>query len=107
MMAGMAVGGAVGQNIGTMSSMMAGVNQPIQAGVIPPPIPVVAYHVAVNGQATGPYDINALIQMASNGQFTVNSLGWKAGIVEWIKAREIEELKGLFTDSIPPIPQEH
>lgn len=108
MMAGMAVGGAVGQNMaGTMSSMMAGVNQPTQMGAMPPPIPTVVYHVAVNGQATGPYDINALIQMASNGQFTVDSLVWKVGMVEWIKAREIEELKGLFTDSIPPIPQEH
>ena len=108
MMAGMAVGGAVGQNIaGTMNNMMGGVNQAAQSPAVPPPIPTVSYHVAINGRATGPYDINALIQMASNGQFTVDSLVWKAGMVEWIKAREIEELKGLFTNSIPPIPQEH
>lgn len=45
MMAGMAVGGAVGQNIaGTMSSMMAGVNQVAQTGAVPPPIPTVAYY---------------------------------------------------------------
>lgn len=82
MMAGMAVGGAVGQNIaGTMNGMMNGVNQPIQQqGATPPPVPTAMYNVAVNGQATGPYDINTLQQMAMSGQFTANSLVWKAGM---------------------------
>ncbi|MBO5232126.1 MAG: SPFH domain-containing protein [Clostridia bacterium] len=55
MMAGMAVGGAVGQNIaGSMNNMMSGMNQPM-SGSTPPPIPVVAYHVAVNGQSNQQY----------------------------------------------------
>ena len=104
MMAGMAVGGAVGQNIaGTMNSMMAGVNQPAQAGTMSPPIPVVAYHVAINGQATGPYDMNVLVQMASVGQINADSLVWKAGMAEWVKAGTVDELEGLFS-AIPPIP---
>lgn len=104
MMAGMAVGGAVGQNIaGTMSGMMAGVNQSVQAGATPPPIPVVAYHVAINGQATGPYDMNTLAQMASAGQLNADSLVWKAGMAEWVKAGIVEELKAVLTN-IPPIP---
>ena len=58
MMAGMAMGGAMGQNIaGVMNNAMSGVNQPVQPGVVPPPITTVAYHVAVNGQAAGPYDL--------------------------------------------------
>ena len=49
-MASMAVGGAVGQNIaGAMNSMMGGMGQAAQPGMVPPPIPTVAYHVAVNG----------------------------------------------------------
>lgn len=104
MMTGMAVGGVVGQNIaGTMNSVMAGVNQPGQAGVAPPPIPTVAYHVAVNGQATGPYDVNALAQMASVGQLDADSLVWKAGMLQWVKAGTVDELKSLFS-SMPPIP---
>ena len=104
MMAGMAVGGAVGQNIaGTMSGMMAGVNQPVQMGATPPPIPATAYHVAVNGQATGPYDISALTQMASAGQFNADSLVWKAGMPQWAKAETVDELKDIFTN-IPPAP---
>ena len=52
MMASMAVGGAVGQNIaGAMNNMMGGINQQTTPGAMPPPIPTVAYHVAVNGQA--------------------------------------------------------
>lgn len=104
MMAGMAVGGVVGQNIaGTMSSAMSGMNQPIQQGVTPPPVPVVSYHVAVNGQATGPYNLSVLQQMAVAGQFTLDSLVWKNGMAEWVKAETVDELKSVFT-VMPPIP---
>lgn len=104
MMASMAVGGAVGQNIaGTMSSMMGGMGQSVQPGTVPPPVPTATYHVAVNGQATGPFDLSALAQMASNGQLTVNSLVWKPGMEQWVKAGTMEDLKNIFV-SIPPIP---
>lgn len=106
MMAGIAVGGAVGQNIaGTMNGMMNGVNQPIQQqGATPPPVPTAMYNVAVNGQATGPYDINTLQQMAMSGQFTANSLVWKAGMPQWAKADTVEELQDVFANVMPPIP---
>ena len=104
MMASMAVGGAVGQNIaGTMNNMMSGMGQAAQPGAVPPPIPVIAYHVAVNGQATGPFDLSTLAQMASNGQLTADSLVWKSGMVQWAKAGTIDELKNVFS-AIPPIP---
>lgn len=103
MMASMAVGGAVGQNIaGAMNNMMGGINQP-QAGVTPPPIPVSVYHVAVNGQATGPFDMNTLAQMVAVGSLFAGSLVWKAGMPTWVKADTVDELKGLFT-AMPPIP---
>ena len=105
MMAGMAVGGAVGQNMaGIMNNSMVGVNQTAPSGATPPPVPVVAYHVAVNGQATGPFDMNALVQMKSSGQLTADSLVWKNGMTEWVKAGTANELKGLFANDIPPIP---
>lgn len=102
MMASMAVGGAVGQNIaGSMNNMMGGINQPM--GTTPPPIPTVAYHIAVNGQANGPFDITTLTQMANAGQLTADSLVWKNGMKEWVKASAVDDLKGLFT-VMPPIP---
>lgn len=106
MMASMAVGGAVGQNIaGAMNNMMGGINQQTTPSVVPPPIPTVAYHVAINGQAAGPFDMTALTQMAANGQLTGDSLVWKNGMVHWEKAIAVDELKGLFS-TMPPIPEE-
>ena len=104
MMASMAVGGAVGQNIaGTVNNMMGGIQQPVQSSMTPPPIPAVAYHIAVNGQATGPFDLAVLAQMMSVGQFTADSLVWKSGMAQWKKAGEVDELKSLFP-AMPPIP---
>ena len=105
MMASMAVGGAVGQNIaGAMNNMMGGINQQTTPGAMPPPIPTVAYHVAVNGQATGPFDLSVLTQMAAAGQLTADSLVWKNGMAQWAKAGTVDELKNLFTNVMPPIP---
>lgn len=105
MMASMAVGGAVGQNIaGAMNNMMGGINQQTAPGAVPPPIPTVAYHVAVNGQATGPFDISVLAQMATAGQLTADSLVWKNGMAQWAKAGTVDELKNLFANAMPPIP---
>ena len=104
MMASMAVGGAVGQNIaGAMNHMMGGIQQPVQSGMTPPPIPAAAYHIAVNGQATGPFDIPVLAQMVTAGQLTADSLVWKSGMTQWMKAVEVDELKSLFP-AMPPIP---
>ena len=105
MMASMAVGGAVGQNIaGAMNGMLSGMGQTMQGGVTPPPVPVAAYNVAVNGQATGPYDINVLRQMVLSGQFVASSMVWKAGMAEWVRADSVDELKDLFANIMPPIP---
>lgn len=104
MMASMAVGGAVGQNIaGAMNNMMDGIHQPAQSGITPPPIPTVEYHVAVNGQSIGPFDTATLAQMAVRGQLTADSFVWKNGMAQWKKAREVDDLKSLFP-VIPPIP---
>lgn len=107
MMASMAVGGAVGQNIaGAMNNTMQGMNQPINAGATPPPIPTIAYHIAINGQAAGPFDMATLSQMANAGQLTADSLVWKNGMAEWVKAGMVDELKGLFI-VMPPIPSDN
>lgn len=105
MMASMAVGGAVGQNIaGAMNNMMGGINQQATPGAVPLPIPTAAYHVAVNGQATGPFDISVLAQMAAVRQLTADSLVWKNGMAQWAKAGTVDELKNLFANAMPPIP---
>ena len=105
MMASMAVGGAVGQNIaGAMSNMMGGINQQTIPGAVPPPIPVVAYHVAINGQAAGPFDMTSLTQMAASGQLASDSLVWRKGMAQWAKAGTLDDLKVLFENAMPAIP---
>lgn len=102
MMASMAVGGAVGQNIAnTMNNTMQSNSANIQT---PPPLNVVSYHVAVNGQAVGPYNMSQLMQMLHSGQLTAETLVWKPGMSNWSQAGLIDELKPLFQYSVPPVP---
>lgn len=111
MMTGMAMGGAIGQNMaGMMNGMMQGMNaqqpgmqQPTQ-GMTPPPIPNVAYHVVQNGQAAGPFNMGALSQMVSAGTLTKDSLVWKQGMADWVKAETVQELQSLFGSAVPPVP---
>ena len=104
MMVGMALGGAVGQNLAdVMNNMFSGTNSDTQNGTFPPPVPTVEFYMAVNGQAMGPYDLQQLSQMASCGQLTTSSYVWKPGMAEWIKAGMVDELKNLFSE-MPPIP---
>ena len=84
---------------------MSGINQPAQGGATPPPIPQVMYNVALYGQATGPFDLATLKQMAIDGQFNGNSLVWKAGMPAWVAAETVEELKDTLANVMPPIPQ--
>lgn len=105
LMASMAVGGAVGQNIaGSMNNIMAGINQPVQTGVTPPPIPSITYFVAVNGQSTGPFELSVLEKKVIDGTLTKESLVWKTGMDKWAKSESVQELQSLFKNTPPPIP---
>ena len=61
------------------------------------------YHVAVNGQAAGPFDKTILQQMAASGQLTADTLVWTAGMAQWEKAGAVEELKAIIVPPVPPI----
>ncbi len=110
MIAGMAVGGAVGQNVaGMMNGIMGGLGgQAAQPGAqVPPPLPQMGYHVAVNGAATGPFSPALLAQMAAAGALTRDSLVWKQGMAEWRRAGDVDELASVFggaSAGMPPIP---
>lgn len=98
MMASMVVGGAVGQNIAcTMNGIM---NNGQQGASVPPPIPTSVYHVAINGQSTGPFDISLIKQMAAVGEILGETLVWKQGMENWTRADSVNELKGIFP---PPL----
>ena len=111
MMAGMAMGGAIGQNMaGMMNGMFAGMNQPQPSQQTtpqappPPPVPTTTYHVVVNGAAAGPFGMQELSQMVANGQLQQATLVWKPGMSGWAAVSTIPELMALFGNAVPPIP---
>ena len=85
MMAGMMMGGAMGQQMA-------------------PPMPNVQYHISVNGQQMGPFQMPQLQQMAQSGQLTQQTYVWKPGMANWEFAGNVPELASLFSMGTPPPP---
>jgi membrane protease subunit (stomatin/prohibitin family) len=106
MMTGMMMGGAMGnQMAGMMNNMGNTMNQQNPPGnQMPPTPPVIQYFVAVNGQQTGPFNMQQIQQMVNNGQLMNNSFVWKQGMQDWAEAGKIIELQALFGASPPPPP---
>ena len=107
--AGVGVGmgfGMGGQVAGAMGGMNVGQSQ-LQQGSgavspIPPPLPEhLQLFVAINGQQTGPFQLDALQQMAQSGQLTRDSLVWKQGLTAWTAAGQVPELSVVF-GAVPP-----
>jgi len=77
----------------------------VQGTGAPPSIPGAAgFHIALNGQQTGPFDLSALQGQADSGQLKRDSLVWKTGMAQWLKAGDVPELSALFADVPPPVP---
>ena len=104
--AGFAMGGAMAGQMGAaMNAGAAGMGGAAGAGAAPPPLPAAsAYHVAINGQQLGPFDLNTLQGHATSGTLKRDSLVWKAGMAQWLKAGDVQELAPLFSSVPPPIP---
>ena len=81
-------------------------NQQTGAGAPPPPPvpPALTFHVVVNGQQIGPYDLNTLQQMAGQQQLTKETLVWRQGMAGWTAAGQVNELSNLFGSVPPPVP---
>ena len=102
MMTGMAMGGAMGQQMAGMMNQLGNAMNG-QMGTPPPP-PSVQYHVSVNGQQTGPFNMVQLQQMVQQGQLTPQTYVWKQGMAGWELAGNVAELGNLFQSSTPPPP---
>lgn len=96
MMAGMAVGSAIGKNIAGTLDQSIDPNKSAQS--VPPAVPVTKFYVAKDGNPTGPFDVPTLKTMVFSGEFDSDSLVWKEGMSEWQKASTQNELIGI----VPP-----
>lgn len=72
---------------------------------VPPPLPVVSFFVADNGQQKGPFQEAQLMQMLQSGQLTRETLVWKQGMANWSPAGEQAELSKIFASAPPPLPK--
>ncbi|TRW26448.1 DUF4339 domain-containing protein [Flavobacterium zepuense] len=94
-MTGMQVGSVMGNQIGGMMGSITN---------SPPPPPSVSWHIALNGQQSGPYTLAQLQDFAESGQFTQQHFVWKQGMVQWEPASTAIDVKDVFAAVPPPPP---
>ena len=101
---GLGAGLAVGQQMA--NSMQPSATARDTADALPPPLPASKrFHVAINGQASGPFGNEGLQQRVDAGELTATTLVWTKGMPEWVAAGSVAELAELFErDEPPPIP---
>ena len=105
---GAALGAGMAQQVGR-AGPWGQVPQPAGPGYGAPPLPPTVpvekvWHIAVNGEADGPYGRGHLGRLARDGSFTRDTLVWTPGLDGWQKAGEVPELAQLFTVMPPPPP---
>jgi membrane protease subunit (stomatin/prohibitin family) len=111
--AGAAMGAGIGAGMG-MGMAMGGMQrgpwgavpqQPAPQQMTPPPLQSeIVWHIAVDGQAQGPYGRAHLGRLAQEGRFTRDTLVWTPGQDGWKPADEVTALAQLFTIAPPPPP---
>jgi len=69
----------------------------------PPPPPMPSYYVAINGGQQGPFNMQQLQGMVSNGTLTPGTFVWTAGMASWQAASTVAALGVLF-GAVPPPP---
>ena len=103
---GMGMGFAMANQMGNAFSGGQQNQQQAPSSSGPPPIPkALSFHVVVNGQQSGPFDLNALKQMVSKNELTKDMLVWREGMSGWTAAGQVNELSPVFGSLPPPIPQ--
>lgn len=112
-MTGMAVGGALGnQMAGMVNNMGQTMNQywqqpPAQQGATPPPVPCASetsYYVVLGGQQSGPYKVSQLQPLVQQGRIDRTTMVWAQGMSAWTPAGQVAELQPLFPTVPPPVP---
>lgn len=80
---------------------------PAGAGGGPPPISQAApeWYAAIGGQQTGPMGMFELQDAARGGRLTRDTLVWRKGMGQWVRAGEVNELRDLVDSVPPPLPQ--
>ena len=102
---GMQIAGNMAQQAGPWGARPTQAPTATQTPMAPPPLPVEhVWHIAHNGETTGPFSKAKMGRMASEGSLKRDSLVWTAGQDGWKPAEQVMELAQLFTILPPPPP---
>ncbi|MFQ1701743.1 SPFH domain-containing protein [Loktanella agnita] len=79
--------------------------QPAAPAAPPPPPPVEhVWHIAKDGQTSGPFSKAAMGRKVTEGTLSRDSMVWTQGQDGWMRAEDVTELAQLFTVMPPPPP---
>ncbi|MDR0750902.1 MAG: SPFH domain-containing protein [Tannerellaceae bacterium] len=98
------IGVGLGAGMAMANQMTQQMANPQHAQTTPPPLPGVAYYVAVDGQQAGPFPMEGLLQLVEKQALTKETLVWKQGLAAWAPAGEQPDLQDLWTAAPPPLP---
>ncbi len=102
---GMAMANQMGHQMGPWGQYAGHAAPPAAPTALPPPAPVEkVWHIAKDGETTGPFSRAAMGRMAQDGSLTRESMVWAAGQEGWKEADAVDELATLFTVLPPPPP---
>ncbi|MCB1360937.1 MAG: DUF4339 domain-containing protein, partial [Rhodobacteraceae bacterium] len=101
---GMGLGMGMAQQMANAMNQQGQQNQPAAAAPPPPPPAAPQYHLAKDGQTSGPFTTATLQQMMGSGQFDRDSMVWTQGMAGWAKAGDVQALASVFAAMPPPPP---
>ena len=70
-----------------------------------PPLPdLPPYHLGINGQIKGPFNVEEILDMMDAGEIDDKTLGWTAGMADWTAIGELDDFEPIFANMPPPMP---
>ena len=105
---GMGMGAGLGMQMGNMFNQgpwgQAPQAAPMAPPPPPPPVPEHTWHIAVNGEVTGPFSTAAMGRKVTEGAVTRDTMVWTQGQDGWKRAEDVSDLVTIFTVAPPPPP---
>jgi membrane protease subunit (stomatin/prohibitin family) len=96
--AGLGAGLGIGGQMGNMFAQTMNTNP-----VTPPPLPQEpVYFLYLNNQSQGGFNFQTIANLISQGQVNTDTLVWKQGTPNWVKASTLQEFINLFGGQTPP-----